>query len=76
MGNDELLIMGIKVPCQNESLPLKEVQYKVFLSEAHVNPALTECVLPGVIRRVAGTVVSCPDVIVNLKAHLLRSMVL
>ncbi len=59
--------MGVKVPCQKDSPSLKEVQYKVTLGEAHVLPPLTECVLPAIIRRVAGTVVSCTYVLVEHK---------
>ncbi len=67
MGNGELLIIRVKIPCQKDSSPLKEVLYKITLSEAHVLPPLTECVLPAIIRRVAGTVALCTDVLVEPK---------
>ena len=65
IGKEELMIMGMKVPCQKESSGKSDMVYKVSLKEAHVLPPLTESVLPAVIRRIAGTIVSSTNVLLQ-----------
>ncbi len=67
IANQELVIMGEKIASIKEDSVPSDIVYKVSLKDAHILPAMTECVLPAVLRRLSGTKMSSPAVVIEPK---------